>query len=144
MSTEENKAVMLRFIEAVNDWNPDKLRGIVDVDNYIENNPAWGAINFEAAVQTYEMIRAAMPDVRFDPDTDIMVAEGDKVAARGTVSGTHTGGELFGVPLSGKKLTWTGIDVVRIADGKIVERWLCADIMSLMQQLGVIPPPGEE
>jgi predicted ester cyclase len=74
---------------------------------------------------------------------DLIVAEGDKVVVRGTVSGTHTDADFFGVPASGKRLEWSGIDVSRVVDGKIVERWLNADIMSLMQQLGLAPAPGQ-
>ena len=137
MPPEENKAIMLRFIETVNRGDFDALEDIVDVATYVENNPAWGALDLAASQKIYADILVSMPDMHFDVDVDIMVAEGDKVAARGTVSGTHTGGELFGVPASGKTLSWTGIDIARISDGKIVERWLCADILGLMQQLGL-------
>src|SRR6266540_3892244 len=137
MSVEENKAVMLRFIEAVNKGDRDAAEAVVDVANYKENNPAWGAISFDAAWQTYDMVRAALPDLAFTPDLDLLIAEGDKVVSRGTVTGTHSGAPLFGVAASGKQLSWTGIDTARVQNGKIVERWLNADILGLMQQLGL-------
>ena len=137
---EDNKAVMLRFIDTVNKGDFDALDEVVDAATYVENNPAWGALDLAASKETYATILAAMPDLHFEPDADIMVAEGDRVAARGTVSGTHTGTELFGVPPTGKKLVWTGLDISRISDGKIVERWLCADLLGLMQQLGLGGP----
>ena len=143
MSSKENTEVVLRFIQAVNDWDWDAVAGVVDQANYVENNPAWGAVGFDQMRQTYEMVRAALPDLRFTSDMDLIVAEGDKVVIRGTVSGTHTGAEFFGVPASGKRLEWTGTDVSRVVDGKIVERWLNADIMGLMQQLGLAPGPGQ-
>ena len=68
MSVEENKAVMLRFIDAVNKGDRDAAEAVVDLANYKENNPAWGAISFDAAWQTYYMVRAAMPDLTSLPD----------------------------------------------------------------------------
>jgi len=143
MAAKENTDVVLRFIQAVNDWDWNAVTEVVDPANYVENNPAWGAIGFDQMRQTYEMVRAALPDLTFTSDLDLIVAEGDKVVIRGTVSGTHTGGDFFGVPASGKHLEWTGTDVSRVKNGKIVERWLNADIMGLMQQLGLAPGPGQ-
>jgi steroid delta-isomerase-like uncharacterized protein len=143
MSAKENTDVVLRFIQAVNDWDWDAVAEVVDSANYVENNPAWGAVGFDQMRQTYEMVRAALPDLKFTSDIDLIVAEGDKVVIRGTVTGTHTGGDFFGVPASGKRLEWTGTDVSRVVNGKIVERWLNADIMGLMQQLGLAPGPGQ-
>jgi predicted ester cyclase len=138
----DNKAILLRFIEATNEQNMDAYKEVVDIANYVEHNPALGPSSFEETVQTYAMMRAALPDLHFTPDLHLMVSEGDQVSARGTVTGTHTGSELFGVPANGKRVDWTGIDVSRIANGKIVERWLCADILRLMQQIGAVPSPG--
>ncbi len=143
MPAKENTEVVLRFIKAVNDWDWNAVAEVVDSANYVENNPAWGAVGFDQMRQTYEMVRVALPDLRFTSDLDLIVAEGDKVVIRGTVSGTHTGGDFFGVPASGKRLEWTGTDVSRVVNGKIVERWLNADIMGLMQQLGLAPGPGQ-
>ena len=138
-----NTEVVLRFIQIVNDWNWDAVPEVIDPSNYVEHNPAWGAIGYDQMRQTYEMVRAALPDLTFTSDMDLIVAEGDKVVVRGTVSGTHTGADLFGVPPSGKRVAWTGTDVSRVVDGKIVERWLNADIMGLLQQLGLVPSPGQ-
>lgn len=143
MASNENTEVVLRFIKAVNDWDWETVTQVIDPANYVENNPAWGAIGFDQMRQTYEMVRAAMPDLTFTSDMDLIVAEGDKVVVRGTVSGTHTGADFFGVPASGKRLAWSGIDISRVVDGKIVERWLNADILGLMQQLGLAPGPGQ-
>ena len=71
-----------------------------------------------------------------------MIAEGDKVAVRFTLRGTH-GGDLMGIPPTGKPVAVTGIDINRIADGKIAERWANFDALGLMQQLGVIPTPEQ-
>ena len=85
---------------------------------------------------------AAMPDLRYAYATDLTTAEGDKVVSHAVASGTHTGAPLFGTPASGKKITWTQSDVGRVANGKIVERWFCADSLALLQQIGALPTAG--
>ena len=84
-----------------------------------------------------------MPDLRYELDTTCMVSEGDEVAAHSIVRGTHTGEPLFGAEPSGNELVWTHSDFVRIADGKIVERWTATDMLTLFQQAGVLPAPEE-
>jgi predicted ester cyclase len=82
----------------------------------------------------------AFPDLHFTIE-DIVAAE-DKVAIRATVHCTHLG--LFmGMPPTGKQAIWTGIDISRIAGGKIVELWAEYDYLGLMQQLGAIPSMGQ-
>lgn len=81
---------------------------------------------FEAAFPRYELI------------ADDMIAEGDKVAVRATFRGTHRG-EFFGIDPTGKTVSIPVMLIYRIADGKIVEHWMNADQLSLMQQLGAIP-----
>ncbi len=90
--------------------------------------------------QALTMWRAAFPDLTVTAEE--MIAEGDKVAVRTVVRGTNSG-EFMGMPATGKQVTMTGIEILRIADGKVVERWGELDMMGMMQQLGVIPPPGE-
>ena len=63
-----------------------------------------------------------------------MVAEGEKVAVRGTVRAIHHG-EFMGIPPSGKQVTFTGIHIFRLAEGKIAEHWLEVDMLGLLQQL---------
>lgn len=140
-SVAENKQVVLRFVEAINRWDLDAARALC-APNYVEHNPAWGAISLQGMFDTYKGIRAALPDLNFASDKALMVGEGDRVVLRGTVTGTHTGADLFGVKASGKKLEWTGIDISRVTNGKITERWLSADILRLMQELGLVPAAG--
>lgn len=70
------------------------------------------------------------------------VAQGDKVLIRWSMTGTHDG-ELMGIPATGKPMTITGFDSFRIANGKIAEMWQEADQLGMIQQLGVLPAPGE-
>jgi hypothetical protein len=74
---------------------------------------------------------------------DDMVAEGDKVVVRYTLTGTHKG-ELMGVLATNKKVTIWAIDIVHNVGGKFVEAWTMFDTLGLMQQLGVVPKPERE
>jgi predicted ester cyclase len=67
-----------------------------------------------------------------------MVAEGDKVAVRLNVTGTHKG-ELQGIPPTGKKVSFSAMDFITLIDGKVAEEWMNADTMGLMQQIGAVP-----
>jgi steroid delta-isomerase-like uncharacterized protein len=80
---------------------------------------------------------AAFPD--FTVTTHSIIAEGDKVAVRWTVNGTHLG-ELMGIPPTGRPVEFTGATIHRIADGKIVENWWAYDALGMMQQ--ITAPPG--
>ena len=71
-----------------------------------------------------------------------VIAEGDKVAVRFTFRGTHQG-ELMGIPPTGKQVTISGMDINRIAGGKIAERWAVFDMLGMLQQLGVMPAPEQ-
>ena len=94
------------------------------------------------------MWRAAFPD--FKMTIEELIAEGDKVANRFTTRGTHQG-PLMGIPPTGRTITVRGMEVHRVADGKIAESWICDDVPSILVQLGVLtmpalnlgPPPGQ-
>ncbi|HEU0035205.1 MAG TPA: ester cyclase [Kofleriaceae bacterium] len=81
-------------------------------------------------------LRAAMPDLHLTIDE--MVTHGDKVWVRMTATGTHRG-PFMGLPPTGKSFTITVMDVVRIADGKIVEHWGVPDRFALLHQIGGLP-----
>lgn len=90
----------------------------------------------EGVRQAAAMMRQALPD--WHSDLEQLIAEGDTVVEVFTASGTHHG-ELMGVPGTGKSLTLRGINVFRINDDKIVERWGRLDHLDLLQQLGLAP-----
>ena len=87
----------------------------------------------------YLLLFAAFPDIQYT--VEALLAEGDKVVVRWTARGTHTG-ELMGIPPTGKQVTVTGVNIGRVANGRIVEEWGEFDMMGMMQQLGVVPTPG--
>jgi steroid delta-isomerase-like uncharacterized protein len=82
------------------------------------------------------MLRTAFPDIRYD--TEELIAEGDKVVARTTMSGTHTG-PFFGIPPTGRRVVQAQIHILRFVEGKAVEHREVRDDLGMLQQLGVIP-----
>ena len=89
--------------------------------------------------QMNKELRTAFPDWHIS--TDDVIAEEDKVVIRFTIDATHQG-EGFNIHPTGKRVVYTGIDIFRIEDEKIVEQWTEVDALGLLRQLGVIPAPG--
>ena len=73
---------------------------------------------------------------------ETLPAEGAKVATRKTFHGSHQG-EFMGIPPTGQQVSMELIDIVRIADGRVVEHWAVGDNLGMMQQLGIVPRPGD-
>jgi predicted ester cyclase len=139
MSTEENKALIRRFYEEFNKKNLVAIYDLID-PNFVDHAapPAMPG-GIEGQKQLIGMYLTALPDLHFRVED--MIAEGDKVVARVTASGTHQG-VFWGIPPTGKHAAFTAIDITRIAGGKLVEHWLEMDTLGLLQQLGVIPSMG--
>jgi steroid delta-isomerase-like uncharacterized protein len=140
MSTEQNKDLVRRFYEEVfTKGNIAKADEFIAAD-FVDNSPMPGqAPGAEGAKQTLAMYLSAFSNMQ--ATIHDMIAEGDKVVTRYTAGATHTG-ELMGIPATGKQITMTGIEIFRVAGGKLVERWESFDQLGMMQQLGVIPPMG--
>lgn len=138
--SEENKAITRRYFEEI--WNQGNLDVIPELiaANHAHHDPASPeASGPDGMKQLVSMYRAAFPDTHFTLEDQI--AEENKVVTRWTASGTHQG-ELMGIGLTNKTIAITGIDIHRIVNGKIEEHWSNWDALGLMQQLGVVPPPG--
>ena len=96
----------------------------------------------DGVVQYFRIMLAAFPDMRMDVQDSF--ASGDKAVARLRISGTHQG-EFMGIPATGKSVSVNLIDITRFGDdGLAREHWGVADLLAMMQQLGVIPagPPA--
>jgi len=136
----QNKQLIRRIVEQVyNGGNLDLVDEVVAGDFVIHAgaNDIRGA---DAARQYVTALRAGFPDIHFTIDDQF--TDGDRVATRWTARGTHTG--MFqGMPATGRQVQMTAIDIDRIADGKVVECWTSVDELGLLQQLGVLPAPGE-
>ena len=137
MSTEDNKAIVRRFYdEALNQKNLAAIDEYVD-PNIIDHSGSPGGI--EGVKQLFSMTLTAYPDLHLTFEDQI--AEGNKVVSRLTWRGTQQG-ECMGIPPTGKQVTTTSIDIIRLADGKAVEHWNVVDNLGMLQQLGVIPTQG--
>ena len=87
----------------------------------------------------FENFRNAFPDIRVTVEDTVV--EGDKITARCSVRGTHRG-EGLGLAATGKPVEFTGISILRVRDGKIIEAWNNFDFMTMFQQMGVLQPPS--
>ena len=135
MSTEENKNIVRRYQEIYNSNDLDALGQVVAEDLVSPKIMPGMQPGLEGAKQVHATTLIGMPD--WHTRIDDMIAEGGKVVARITMTGTHTG-DFWGIPATGKRVEFTGIYIVRIADGRIVEHWGEEDGVSLLQQLGVL------
>ncbi len=140
MSTEENKAAVRRFNEAFNAGDLDGAMAVFAPNAVVHNSGAPDPLNLEGFKQFGGVFLAAFPGGRLTIED--MIGEEDKVVARVTYRGTHTG-DLMGIPPTGKQVTVSAMTIDYIANGKIVETWRLFDQLAMMQQLGVIPTPGQ-
>lgn len=142
MSAEGNKALVRQIEEA---WNSGNLTALDNLfaPNFVAHNavpglpPGLGGAKMahQGSLQSYPDRQTRIED---------MIAEGDKVVVRMRMTGTNQGGlPWMGVPANGNKVDVQWISIYRIADGKVVEHRAEMDMLGMMQQLGVIPVPGQ-
>lgn len=139
--SEENKAVLRRFYEEV--WNEGNLDAIDEImsPNFTNQTAQPGiSPDRDGVKQFLAAYHSAFSDAHMRVEDQ--VAEGDRVVTRWTGTGTHTG-DLMGIPATGKEINVTGMGLHRVEGGQIVEGWTEADQMGMMQQLGVVPAPGQ-
>ena len=135
MSFEENKNIVRRYQEIYNNNELDRLNEVVSEDMLTPKIMPGIPHGIEGAKVAHQIMLAGFPD--YQTVIDDLIAEGDKVVARITMAGTHTG-SFMGIPPTGKFISFTGMYIARIANGKIVEHWGEEDGVSLLQQLGVL------
>lgn len=92
-----------------------------------------GRIGFKVGLQ---MVRASFPD--WTSTLEDVVIDGDKVAARWTVRGTHTGEPFMGIPATGKAVEMAEAGILQLRGDRVAQIWRVADELSLMKQLGAI------
>ena len=134
---EENKLLVRRILEGMLNGRDLALIDDLAVPEYVYHaaaNPVRGPAAFK---QLTGMFLTAFPDIRITIEDQ--VAEGEKVATRWTMRGTHQG-PFMGIAPTGRPVAITGL-LSRISGGKLVEAWDRFDTMHFMQQLGAIPAP---
>ncbi len=135
-TADENKALVQRYWKEV--WHA----GGTDVLDLLAPNEVhhWGVgrdtTGTAAFAERLKVFLAAFPDIQLTADR--VVAEGNMVVTRWTATATHQG-PFAGVAATGRKVTWTGINIFQIDCGKITESWGEADHIGLRQQLGALP-----
>jgi steroid delta-isomerase-like uncharacterized protein len=135
MSESENKAVVRQgwYEELWNRWNVDIADQLFTSDYQLHLAGSPAPLDRAATRETVAMFGRAFPDLTHTVEG--VIAEGDMVAARWTVRGTHTG-TFQGIAPSGQPVTNDGITLHRLRDGRISETWLAYDNLSFLQQLG--------
>jgi predicted ester cyclase len=126
MSAEENKAFIRRYVEAMT----GKAKSEAMLSEFVADEGLRRFIvTFESAFPRYELT------------IEDLIAEGDKVAARFLIRGTHRG-EFRGAAPTGREVTFPAIIIYQIVGGKITNHWLVSDTLSMAQQVGLVPGPA--
>ena len=140
-NTEQNKAIVEEFIQGL--FTKGDLAAVDRylADDFVAHQPPMPDLSGDAEGfrEAAARIRAAFPD--WHSDLHLLIAEGDYVAEHFTASGTHRG-EIMGVPATGRTVQLPGINIFRLRDGKIVERWGNLDMLGFLTELGVVPSPA--
>lgn len=147
MNTAGNKETVRRYYEdAFNEGWTDLLDELI-AEDVVNHDPLSDetltpeeAQGFEGFVRHVEVAREAFPDATVTIED--MIAENDEVLVRFTFEGTHEG-RFVGIEPTGKRISGTNMVLMRLEDGRIVERWEESDNLDLLQQLGVLPPSEE-
>jgi len=140
MTTETNKAVMGRFVEFINTASEKLSEELISPDAVFHvpgrSEPMRGPAGYLAIIG---MMRGGFPDIQWTLEE--VIAEGDMVAARFTMRGTHRGA-FFGVPPTGKTIAVQAMNFYRLSGGQFVEERGQPDLLGLLQQIGAVPTPG--
>jgi steroid delta-isomerase-like uncharacterized protein len=140
----DNKATIRRFHDAANTGDAELISKtadeVVEPDALIRTPVPLQATGAQALKEVFATLRRVFPDLRVTVED--LIEEGDKVVSRNSVTGTHQG-EYMGLPPTGNSVTYNEIFIFRFVDGRIAETWGVVDVLSQMQQLGVIPPLPE-
>jgi predicted ester cyclase len=141
MSIEENKELIRRYVQAVDD-NQTSDWSVIDeylAEDFVAHNPPAPGVSLdrEGMKQTAEIFRVATPGTH---EIRMQVAEGDLVVSHIVGRGTHEG-ELFGIPGTHREVETDGIVIHRVRDRKIVEYWSVVDVANVLQQVGAMPGP---
>jgi len=140
VSVERNRSLIRRFYDELwNQWNLDAANEILAPDVRFRGSLGTTLVGVDAFKGYVEQVRAAFPD--FQNRVDDLIADDDKIVTRMTWSGTHSG-KLFGIPATGRRVTYVGAGIFHLLDAKIQEAWIVGDTQELWRTLGVIPESG--
>jgi steroid delta-isomerase-like uncharacterized protein len=140
MSTPENsnKDLVRRYLNAFNDRDHDTLAGFL-AEDVVEHGIHEELHGVDEVIGFLDAHFETFPD--YSGTTETMIAEGDTVAVRYSVSGTHSD-EYRDVDPTGHAVEWSGMAMYRIEDGRIAEIWLEEDRLGLLERLEAVDPPA--
>jgi steroid delta-isomerase-like uncharacterized protein len=139
MPGSDNEELNLRWIRAFNERNW-AAEGACRTNDYVAHmQGAPGPLDAEGWAGFLGLFATAFPDAKITVEASIN--EGDTVASRWTMTGTHRG-DFMGVPPTGRQISMKGIDFSRVVDGEIAEHWAQFDAIGVMQQIGALPAPA--
>ena len=136
MSIEQNKAIVQRIEAEVESKGNLALLDDLCTADFRLHFPGYPPMDREGYKQLLAAFHAGFPDLTVTIESQ--VAEGDLVANRLRVSGTHNG-DFQGIPPTGQRVQISAMNLMRIENGKLAELWGQPDVMGMMQQLGVVP-----
>jgi steroid delta-isomerase-like uncharacterized protein len=140
-ASDRNKELMQRFYdEVVNGRNLDQIDELLR-DDFVEHEHLEGRPQTRDGVKLFfGDLHAAFPDLTFTVEQ--ILAEGNMAAAHVRIRGTHSGGEIMGIPASGRSIDFEAMDLIEFENGVATAHWGVSDAVTMMQQLGAIPEPG--
>jgi predicted ester cyclase len=136
---ERNKAVWRRYIDIIDRHALDELAEVVAPGFVAHDLPPDTPRGPDGLRGFRERVHQAFPDAR--TTIDDLLADGDKVVGRFTIEATHSG-PFMGFAPTGKRISLGLIEIARLENGKIVERWAERDFLALLRQLGLFPAPS--
>jgi steroid delta-isomerase-like uncharacterized protein len=140
MDNEANKKVVTQFIDGLFSRGDLSAVDTYLAESFVNHDPPVGAsADREGMRAAGAMFRTAFPD--WHSDLHLLIAEGDLVAEHFTARGTQVG-EIMGVGPTGREVCLRGINIFRVRDGLIIERWGRLDDLGFLQQLGLVPTHG--
>ena len=137
---EKNKQTVIAFIQALFTQGDLSAADTYLAADFVDHDPPLGSGGRDGLREAAATFRVAFPD--WHSDLVFLVAENDLVVEQFVSSGTHQG-EVMGVPGDGRTVTLRGINIFRLRDGRIVERWGRLDELGLLRRLGLVPTPVE-
>ena len=136
-STDTNKAIFKELLEVeISGKRFDLTERLVHPDFYDHTNPPGMERGIAGHQAIVSLFHGAFSEMAWTCED--IIAEGDKVVARTTMTAKHTG-DFFGIPATGTRVEVSGTHIARIKDGKVIEHWGNNDDLGLMRQLGAVP-----
>jgi steroid delta-isomerase-like uncharacterized protein len=136
MSVVENRALVERYVNVWRTGNFDELEQVISAEfsiGWVGRTTRQGRDKLVSVIQS---LRKKIPDL--EVTVNDVVAEGNKLAVLWTATGTQLGELVPGIPPSRKLITWSGVSIYRLGEGRILEEKICEDFLALYEQAGVI------